>query len=195
MTRSRVAALASLAAVLAAGVLIGRWWDGRPAAPAAPPAAPSASPAPERSGAPDFPFLQIEGTNLSGADPQGRRIWDVKAQTLEVDRDRRRLVMTAVTGQFYAAGRPALAFRAPQAALDVSTRDVELTGGVLVQTTDGRTLRAARLRYTASDGILTASGDVRLVQAGVSISADELRTDAGLRESRFSGNVVVRVTE
>lgn len=195
MARSRVAALASLAAVLAAGVLIGRWWDGRPAAPVEAPAVPSAPPAPERTGAPESPFLQIEGTNLSGADPQGRRVWDVKAQTLEVDRDRRRLIMTAVTGQFYSAGRPTLAFRAPAAVLDVSTRDVELSGGVVVQAPDGRTLRAARLRYAARDGILTASGDVRLDQPGVSIRADELRTDAALTQSRFTGNVVVRVTE
>lgn len=200
MTRSRVAAFISLAAVLAAGVLIGLWWDGRqPAPPAAepapPPAAQPASPAPGAGGAQESPFLQIEGTNLSGADQQGRRVWDLKARTLEVDRSRRRLIMTAVTGQFYAEGKPQLAFRAPSAVLDVVTRDVELTGGVTVRAADGRTLRASRLRYAAGPGTLTASGDVRLDQPGVSIRADELRTDAALSQPRFSGNVVVRVTE
>lgn len=200
MTRSRLAALIALAAVLAAGVVIGRWWDGRPAQPPAaepspPPTAAPAPPASDPGRGQESPFLQIEGTNLSGADQQGRRVWDLKAQTLEVDRSRRRLIMTSVTGQFYSAGKPQLAFRAPSAVLDVATRDVELTGGVTVRAQDGRTLRASRLRYVAEPGTLTASGDVRLDQPGVSIRADELRTDAALSQPRFSGNVVVRVTE
>jgi LPS export ABC transporter protein LptC len=193
MRRSRLVLLAACAVALAAGVVIGRWWDGRTTVPRSVPAVPTPQPPPGRPAEPP-PFLQIEGTSLSGADPRGRRVWDVRAQTLEVDRARRRLTMSAVMGQFYADGTPQLAFRAPSALLDVATRDVELSGGVELRARDGRTLRAARVRYTAADGVLTAMGGVRITQPGMTVTADALRTDARLAESHFTGNVVVRVS-
>jgi len=197
MTRSRAIWLASLAAALALGALIGaRWMAGR--APTLPPAAPPAPPAvqtPPTRGGSDAPFLQIEGTRLSGTDPQGRLVWELRATTLEVDRSRERIVMTSVTGQFYSAQKPQLAFAAPSAVFHVSRKEVELTGGVTARTPDGRTLRAARLRYVPEEQVIVASGDVVLTQPGVWIRADELRTDAALSQQRFSGKIVVRVTE
>ena len=191
MTRTRAVWLVSLVAALALGAVVGaRWWGGRAAAPPAATAPVAQEPAPGES-----PLLQIEGTKLSGTDPDGRRVWDLRAQTLAVDRLRQRVVMTSVTGQFYGAGKTQLAFTAPSAVFNVASKDVELTGGVTARTQDGRTLRAARIRYAAGDQVLAASGDVVLTQPGMSIRADELRTDTALAQSRFSGNIVVRVTE
>ncbi|MDQ7842478.1 MAG: LPS export ABC transporter periplasmic protein LptC [Armatimonadota bacterium] len=194
--------LAAVAAALVLGALIGaRWMAGRvPAPPAAPPApsptapapAPSAGPAP---GGPESPFLRIEGTTLSGTDPRGNLVWEIRATTLEVDRARERIVMTSVTGQFYQAHRPRLAFAAPTAVFHTRRRDVELTGGVTARTSDGRTLRAARIRYLPADRVIVASGDVVLTQPGVWIRADEVRTDPALNRQRFSGQIVVRATE
>lgn len=192
MTRTKWIWVLSVLAALAAGGYIGaRWWGSEPAAP------PSAQPpaAPPKAEPPDAPFLQIEGTTLAGTDPQGRRVWDLRAKTLEVDRSKQKIMMTGVTGQFYSDGKPQLAFTAPVAVFDVTSKDVELSGGVLAKAPDGRTLRAARVRYGAAQRILAASGDVVLTQPGMSIRADELRTDAGLLEPKFSGNIIVHVSE
>jgi len=197
LTRTRGIWLASLVAALALGALIGaRWWGDRAAAPPAEPAPPAAqepvAPTPEP---PETPLLEIQGTKLSGTDPEGRRVWDLRAQTLAVDRLRQRVVMTSVTGEFYGGGKAQLAFTAPSAVFNVASKDVELTGGVAARTPDGRTLRAARIRYAAGEGALAAFGGVVLTQSGMSIRADELRTDPALAQPRFSGNIVVRITE
>ncbi|HEU4797413.1 MAG TPA: LPS export ABC transporter periplasmic protein LptC [bacterium] len=189
----------SLLVALVAGGFIGvnwtRWWGDR-SAPAEPPQASPPPAAPQTTQAqPEAPLLQIEGTRLSGTDPQGRRMWDLRATTLEVDRDRQRIIMRAVTGQFYNAGKPQLGFSAPAAVFDIPSKNVELSGGVLARSQDGRTLRAARIRFDTAQRTLIASGDVVLTQPGMSIRADELRTDAALEHPKFSGNIVVRVSE
>jgi LPS export ABC transporter protein LptC len=198
-TRMKRIWIISLLVALAAGGLIGlnwtRWWGGRPA-PVEPPQSSSPPAASETTQAPpETPFLQIEGTRLSGTDAQGRRMWDLRATTLEVDRDRQRIIMRAVTGQFFSAGKPQLEFSAPAAVFDISSKNVELSGGVLARSQDGRTLRAARVRFDAAQRTLVASGGVVLTQPGMSIRADEVRTDAALEHPKFSGNIVVRVSE
>lgn len=198
MTRSRWIWAASLLLALVLGGVLGVRWRGQaPRPPAAtPPSPPAVAPAtPEQPAAAEPPFLKIEGTQLSGTDPEGRRVWDLQAQTLSVDRGQQRVIMTAVTGQFYRAGRPQLTFTAPRARFAIDSRDVELSGGVVARTPDGRTLRAAMVRYNAGERTLTATGDVVLTQTGLSIRADELRTDPALEQPQFSGNIVVRVTE
>lgn len=190
--------MAVIAGALLVGGLIGaRWWGGT--TPPAPPAAqrsPAPQPAPPPAPAqPETPFLQIEGTKLSGTDAQGRRLWDIHAKTLEVDRSRQRIVMTSVTGQFYRAGKPEVVFSAPSAAFSAESKDVELSGGVVGRTADGRTLRAGGLRYQAATRTVIATGGVVLTQKGMSIRADALTADPGLNQTKFSGNIVVQVTE
>jgi len=195
--------LAALAAALILGALLGAWWTaGRPPGPPAaqpapsPPAQPASSPSTALApGGPESPFLRVEGTTLSGTDPQGNLVWEMRATTLEVDRARERIVMTSVTGRFYRARTARLAFSAPSAVYHTGRKDVELTGGVTAWTPDGRTLRALRVRYTAADQTMVASGDVVVAQPGLSIRADELRTDPALSRQRFSGRIVVRATE
>lgn len=194
-----------VAAVLAAtvlGAVVGISWRDRAApprttSPAAPetssPARPPASPPEARP--PGDPLLQIEGTTLSAADPAGRRLWDLRAAQLSADNAKQRVVLTRVSGQFYSGGAVRLTFSAPNAVFHVASRDVEMTGGVVGRTADGRILRASRVRWSAGQRAIQAAGTVVLTQRGVAIHADRLVADVALDQVRFSGNVLVRVTE
>lgn len=195
---------AVLLALVLGGAIGARWWGQPTAPPTAAPVTPSpvtpspATPSPATAPPPDVtetPFLRIEGTQLQGTDPQGRRVWELQAKTLEVDRLQQRIVMTSVTGAFYTAAGPQLTFAAPRAVYDTASKDVALSGGVVARARDGRAVRAAAMRYRAGTRVLTATGNVTLTQAGLLIRADELRTDAALAQPRFSGHIVVRVTE
>lgn len=189
----------SVLVVLLGGALVGLNVTRRRGAEPAPVEPPEASAppaaAPQPAGTPDDPLLQVEGTSLSGTDLQGRRLWDLRATTLEVDRDRKRIMMNTVTGQFYSGGKAQLTFSAPAAVFDVSSRNVALSGGVVVRALDGRTLRADRVQFDSARRVLMARGEVVLTQPGMFIRADELQTDAALTHPKFSGNIVVRVSE
>src|SRR3990170_9034855 len=147
-----------VAAIFAAAVLgafIGTSWRDRTAPPRAASPAPEA-PAPARPPGsppegqpPGDPFLHIEGTALSAADPAGRRLWDLRAAQLSVDNAKQRVVLTRVSGQFYSGGAVRLTFSAPNAVFHVASRDVEMTGGVVGRAADGRILRASRVRWSA----------------------------------------------
>lgn len=194
-----------VAAILAAAMLgayVGTSWRDRVSPPrTAPRAAPETS-APARPPAsppeaqpPGDPFLHIEGTTLSAADPAGRRLWDLRAAQLSVDNAKQRVVLTRVTGQFYSRGAAQLTFSAPNAVFHITSRDVEMTGGVVGRAADGRVLRASRVRWSAGQRAIQATGTVVLTQRGVAIHSDRLVADAALDQVRFSGNVLVRVTE
>lgn len=185
--------LAAGAAVALFVVAVGvRWWLTPPPAPA--PAPPAARPAPSPPQA-EIPFLNIKGTQLSGADPEGRRQWDLRAKTLQLDRAKNLVVLTEVSGQLYQAGAPRLVFAAPQAVFFIATKDVELRGGVVARTPDGRTLRAAEMRWDGRRQLLIATGGVTVTQAKMTIHADRLTSDAGLAHPTFSGNITVKVNE
>jgi hypothetical protein len=51
------------------------------------------------------------------------------------------------------------------------------------------------VRWDAGQRAIQATGTVILTQRGVAIHADRLVADAALDQVRFSGNVLVRVTE
>lgn len=159
--------------------------------PVSPPP-PQAEPAPPE---PDPPFLNIEGTRLSGADTQGRRQWNLKAKTLQVDRTKNVVTLVDVTGQLFSGQRPALAFQAPKATFFAASKDVELSGGVFGRTPDGRTLRASVVRWNGREEIFVASGGVTVAQPGMTIRADRLTSDAAMQHPTFSGNISVQVTQ
>jgi len=203
MRRTALWVVAILAAALL-GALAGLSWRDR-AAP--PPPAPSgqAADAPESTAPPPpaqapaappgDPFLHIEGTTLSAADPAGRRLWDLRASTLTMDNARQRVMLRGVSGRFYTGAGVGITFGAPTAVFHVGTRDVEMTGGVVGRAPDGRVLRASQIRWNAGAREIVASGTVVLTQRGVAIHADRLAADAALDQVRFSGNVLVRVME
>lgn len=208
MTRTRWILLVATVAALGVGMIAGARWFSGPRPPGTVGEAPGEGatsgpgpsvPTPPGASAPvqpaDQPFLEIEGTNLAGTDPSGRRVWDLRAKTLAVDNSRRIITLTAVRGQFYRQGKPEVLFTAPSAVFDVGTRDVELSGGVVARTKDGRILRAARVRWIGATRALEASGTVTLTQPGMRIRADTVTADAALDQTRFSGNIVVQVTE
>lgn len=112
-----------------------------------------------------------------------------------MDNARQRVVLRGVSGRFYRGAGVGITFSAPAAVFHVVSRDVEMSGGVMGRAADGRMLRASRIRWNAGTRQIQATGTVTLTQRGVAIHADRLAADAGLDQVRFSGNVLVRVTE
>ena len=165
--------------------------------PSPPPAStppPQAEPAPPQTGA-DPSFLNIEGTRLAGADASGKRQWDLRAKTLQVDRSKNVVTLVDVTGRLFRNEATALEFAAPKATFFAASRDVELTGGVVGRTPDGRTLRAPVVRWDGRRALLIASGGVTVTQPGMIIRADQLTTDAAMHRPTFTGNISVQVTQ
>lgn len=192
---------------LVVGIVIGvaafRIWQGAPAADVVPPPPatrpPSGPPAPavpptEPAEAPPLPQITLERGKLTGTDETGQRQWELATGSLSVQEAQQRVVLGRVTGRFFKQGAPQVTVAAARAVYFLTSKDLELTGGVTAQTTDGRTLRAPRVRWEAGRKRLVASGGVVLTQRGMVIRADQVISDIDLKNTTFSGNVVVTVS-
>lgn len=192
---------------LVVGIVVGvaalRIWQGAPVAEVSPgppaPSTPPSTPAPPArpktpAASPSLPQISLEQGTLSGTDDAGQRLWELATENLSVQEAQRRVVLGQVTGRFFKQGALQLTVTAAGAVYSLKSRDVDLTGGVIAQTPDGRTLRAPRVRYEASRKRIVASGGAVLTQQGMTIRADQVVSDLDLKNTTFSGHVTVTVT-
>jgi len=181
-------------AVVVAVVAGVRWWMSTIPTPPTRPA--PAALAPQRPQAPEaaIPYVEVEGSRLAGVDPTGRKLWELQAKSVQIDRDTDTVTFIDVGGQFYEKGAPKFMFRAARGVLQIASRNVHLTGGVSGRA-DGRTLQAPQVRYDAARGQLIASGGVTLTDPKMIVFADTVVTDPALRQTTFTGNIKVKVTQ
>lgn len=188
---------------LAVGILIGvaaiRIWQGVPAgevsppSTAAPPVRPSRPATPAPSQPAPLPSVELEQGRLTGTDDAGQKQWELRTEQLSIEESQQRVVLGRVVGQFFKQGVPQVTVTADRAVYLTKTRDVELMGNVTARTTDGRTLRAPRARWDAARRRIVASGGIVVTQAGMVIRADQVVADVDLKNTTFSGHVVVAV--
>ena len=164
-----------------------------PSPPAAPPATRSAPPS--AGGPPSVPPVRIDQGRISGAEPAARVQWELRAAALVVDAGRQQVRLERVEGKFYERGTLLITFAAPRGVFQMTARDVILSGGVRAQATSGRLVEAERMQWSAARRLLIATGHVRLVQDRVTMQADRLESDIGLRKTRLLGNITVTVRE
>lgn len=136
-----------------------------------------------------IPFVEIQGTRLTGADEAGHKLWELQAASVQIDRERNTIAMTEVTGWLYRGGARHVQLQAPRATYLSQSKTVELTGGVTGHAPDGRTIAAARMRWTGTR--LTADGGIVLTQVGMMVRADAMAGDAAMDSVTFEGHVVI----
>lgn len=136
------------------------------------------------------PFVDIQGTHLAGTDSAGRRQWELEARSVQLDKSRSLIVLQDVTGSLFHEGKQVVQLIAPRATYSSKSNTVELSGGVVGTVVDGRKLEAQTIRWVTG-AQLTASGNIVLVQSGLTIRADSLHADSGLQEVTFEGHVAI----
>src|SRR3989304_702211 len=67
-----------------------------------------------RAGA--IPAAEIKGSSISSVDEQGRRQWELYAESVTVDSTAGTAGLTSVQGTYFQEGQPAISFTAPRGA-------------------------------------------------------------------------------
>jgi LPS export ABC transporter protein LptC len=154
-------ALWSVIALTVAAAVAGLWLTAHRIAREQPP---SASVAPEVQ-------VKFEHITLRGR-AQGDRRWELEANSIELTKDRS---LTRLTGlrraTLYAGSRPQLSVRAAWAALHSPSRDLELGGGVEVESAQGLRLRTDALSWRAEQERLVSAGPVKMAMGDTSVEA------------------------
>jgi LPS export ABC transporter protein LptC len=133
-----------------------------------------------------------ERPHITLADPQGRRIWDGRAQTMEIDEGSRSALLRQVESEFLENNRLVLRATAGKVRVDYQARTVTLTRGVRVESpVTGATMTVERLTWRADDHRLVGEGGVAFTRRNVRVTAPRLEADTALRRVRLGGGATL----
>ena len=176
----RAKALAAVIAVLAAGLVV---W-----AVATVPDAPKIVPQPDKK------TMSYDGNTIS-EEKNGRKIWELTSEHIEVDVDTQDVTMQGITGHFYAEDGKVAELKAESGVYGGKSKDIKLTGGIVVTYSDGAILVSKEMEWKSQEEILTALGDVKSVRDDLLITADKIESSDSFNKVKAVGHAHLEKNE
>ncbi|MBE6102638.1 MAG: LPS export ABC transporter periplasmic protein LptC [Selenomonas ruminantium] len=176
----RAKALAAVIAVLAAGLVV---W-----AVATVPDAPKIVPQPDKK------TMSYDGNTIS-EEKNGRKIWELTSEHIEVDVDTQDVTMQGITGHFYAEDGKVAELKAESGVYGGKSKDIKLTGGIVVTYSDGAILVSKEMEWKSQEEILTALGDVKSVREDLLITADKIESSDSFNKVKAVGHAHLEKNE
>ena len=143
---------------------------------------------PTQTDVPTGPRVMSYADNTLSEERDGRTVWKMTAEQIHVDIDTNDTGMEKIDGTFYSEDGRSLTLKAAEGRMDSATRDVVVTGNIEAQTSDGASLRAKQLRWTAAEGSLSAEGDAVLVRDDIRATGDRIVSTDGFQKFSVIGN-------
>jgi len=106
-------------------------------------------PPPKDTGTQEQPHVMSYDNNTISEERDGVKIWELTADHIDVDIQTQNATMTNLKGTFYEEDGRTVAVEAPQAAYDAGTKDIAITGGVKIATSDGAAVDCGELKWTS----------------------------------------------
>lgn len=126
--------------------------------------------------------------NTLSEERDGRTVWKMTAEKVNVDIDTNDTGMVKIDGTFYSDDGRSLTLKADEGRMDSKTRDIVLTGTIEATTSDGARLRAKEVKWTAADGSLSAEGDAELIRDGIRATGDRIVSTDQFQKFSVIGN-------
>ena len=177
---NRAKALAAVIAALAVGLVV---W-----AVATVPDAPKIVPQPDKK------TMSYDGNTIS-EEKNGRKIWELTSEHIEVDVDTQDVTMQGITGHFYAEDGKVAELKAESGVYGGKSKDIKLTGGIVVTYSDGAILVSKELEWKSQEEILTALGDVKSVREDLLITADKIESSDSFNKVKAVGHAHLEKNE
>jgi hypothetical protein len=133
-----------------------------------------------------------EKPQITLADPQGHRVWEGRAQTMEVDEGSRSAVLRQVESSFLENGRVVLRATAKEVRVDYEARTVTLRDGVRAESpVTGAIMTVGKLTWRADDHRLVGEGGVEVIRRTLRVTAPRAEADTALRRVRLTGGATL----
>lgn len=130
--------------------------------------------------------MRYDGNVLS-EQKNGRMLWDLTADHIEVDIDTQNARLTDLTAHFYQEDGRTAKVKAQEGSYDAATRDIEVRGAVTVSTSDGAALSSDVLKWTAADGKLSAIGSARAEKDDMEATGERIESTDGFNRIKIIG--------
>ncbi len=121
----------------------------------------------------------------------GKRLWELGADTIEADPTGKVVYLNNLKGVFYQENGEKLEIIAKRAVLDAKTRDISLEGDIRATAADGAVFTAPAASWGGEPKLFTGTGGVTLTRNGTVITGDKILTDAKLEKIKVLGKARV----
>ena len=131
-------------------------------------------------------IMSYDGNEIS-EEKNGRKIWDLTAEHIEVDVDTRDAKLENLLGHFYAEDGRVVEVKADKGTYSETTRDIAITGNVSLKNSDGAQLTSDELRWEAEKEILAAIGSAKAVKDDLLATGDRMESSDGFNKIKIIG--------
>ena len=110
------------------------------------------------------PAIVVVGPSLTRFDEEGRRLWELEAGSITVDKEADRTLAEDVRLKFFSEGQVTLEVAAARLLLLGKSEEMELEGGIEARDDQGVRFYTERLRWDPKREVLVGTGEVEVVK-------------------------------
>lgn len=140
----------------------------------------------------DQPLKMSYSGNSIIEEQDGKRLWELSAETIEIDPETKQAIIKNLKGVFYQDNGGKLEIVALQAVFDNKTRDIVMSGQVKAVSADGTSFTAGTTRWAGDNRRFYGSGGITLTREDTVIVGDRIESDANMQKVRVEGNARIR---
>lgn len=145
----------------------------------------------------DKPLTSIKQPNTIINDAQlfenkdGKPVWEMKAKKIEIESDTNINKMTDVKGTFFREDGTKIDAESKGGVYDPASKEITLTGDVLVVYSEGWVLKSQKLNWNPSTNMITASDKASFDKGDVYAEGDKMETNKEATKIKITGNGTV----
>jgi LPS export ABC transporter protein LptC len=134
----------------------------------------------------DSKVMTYDGNTIS-EEKDGRKIWELTADHIEVDVDTQNVKMEKVVGHFYMQDGRTVDVQADNGSYDNETKDISIIGSVDITTSDGAKLASDELKWTGKDSMLAAIGNANVSKDDMQANGNRIESTDGFNKIKIIG--------
>lgn len=147
------------------------------------PEAPSTGDTPVTTGT----TMTYDGNTISET-KNGRTLWELTAEHIEMNADTQDLTLEKVTGKVYGADGREVTLQADKGIYTDKMKDITLTDNIAITSNDGMSLKCNELKWLGSDEILAAIGNVEAVKGDMRATGDRIESSDAFAKFKIIGH-------
>ncbi len=151
----------------------------------------SSSPPPAQEASSESPGGLSYVGNTIVEERDGKRVWELTADNIEVDSQTKHVRLKNLKGIFYQDNGGKIDITSAQAELDSQTQDVVMESEVKAISSNGATFTAQKARWDGKGRHFFGSDGIKFTRDDTVITGDKIDSDANMEKIKVQGNARV----
>jgi len=150
------------------------------------------TPPPTQAAKSEQPAIMSYSGNSIIEEQDGKRLWELSAETIEINPQTKQVQLKNVKGVFYQTNGGKIEIVAAQAVYDTTSRDIVMNGQVKAISSNGAVFTAREAQWAGKDRRFYGTGDVTMTREDTVITGDRIESDGNMEKIKVLGNARVR---